>query len=120
VFLFWLVLHSMIRWTAAGVLWFAALVLPPHTGGDALARGGGDTSAHHSAEYCGSCARDVRGQIARSREATDEFKQMTGYPHRRPGYVIDHIVPLKRCGPDTPSNMQWQTIEDARAKDKWE
>ena len=37
-----------------------------------------------------------------------------------PGYVIDHITPLKRGGPDTAGNMQWQTIEDAKRKDRWE
>ena len=37
-----------------------------------------------------------------------------------PGYVIDHVTPLKRNGPDAPSNMQWQTIEEGRAKDRWE
>jgi hypothetical protein len=34
--------------------------------------------------------------------------------------VIDHVVPLKRGGEDAPENMQWQTIEDAKAKDKIE
>ena len=37
-----------------------------------------------------------------------------------PGYVKDHIVPLACRRPDAPSNMQWQTIREARAKDKWE
>jgi hypothetical protein len=37
-----------------------------------------------------------------------------------PDYVIDHVIPLKRSGPDTPSNMQWQSIAEARAKDKVE
>ena len=37
-----------------------------------------------------------------------------------PGYVIDHVKPLKRGGADKPSNMQWQTKEAAKAKDKWE
>ena len=37
-----------------------------------------------------------------------------------PGYVIDHIRPLKRGGPDAPSNMQWQTTSAAKAKDKVE
>lgn len=32
----------------------------------------------------------------------------------------DHIKPLKRGGADDPSNMQWQTVEDAKAKDRWE
>jgi hypothetical protein len=22
----------------------------------------------------------------------------TGYPHGRPGYVVDHVIPLKRGG----------------------
>ena len=25
----------------------------------------------------------------------------TGYPHGRPGYVIDHVIPLKRGGLDS-------------------
>jgi hypothetical protein len=36
---------------------------------------------------------------------------------RCPGYVKDHILPLVCGGPDAPSNMQWQTIREARAKD---
>jgi hypothetical protein len=34
--------------------------------------------------------------------------------------VIDHVMPLKRGGADAPSNMQWQTIQAAKAKDKIE
>lgn len=37
-----------------------------------------------------------------------------------PGYIIDHIVPLKRGGADKPENMQWQTKKEAKEKDKWE
>jgi hypothetical protein len=37
-----------------------------------------------------------------------------------PAYVRDHIVPLACRGPDAVSNLQWQTIRAARAKDKWE
>lgn len=37
-----------------------------------------------------------------------------------PGYVVDHVVPLACGGADEPANMQWQTTEDAKAKDKWE
>lgn len=44
----------------------------------------------------------------------------SGYPNGRPGYVVYHIVPLKRSGSDTPGNMQWQTKEAAKAKDRWE
>jgi len=34
--------------------------------------------------------------------------------------AIDHILPLKRGGADGASNMQWQTIEEAAAKDRVE
>ena len=37
-----------------------------------------------------------------------------------PGYVVDHIVALKRGGADASLNTQWQTIGAAKAKDKWE
>ena len=37
-----------------------------------------------------------------------------------PGYVRDHIIPLCKGGPDTVTNMQWQTAQDAKAKDRYE
>jgi len=37
-----------------------------------------------------------------------------------PGYVVDHVKPLECGGHDKPSNMQWQTIERAKEKDKTE
>jgi hypothetical protein len=37
-----------------------------------------------------------------------------------PGYVKDHVLPLACGGPDAVSNLQWQTIRAAKAKDKWE
>lgn len=37
-----------------------------------------------------------------------------------PGYVIDHVIALACGGPDHQSNMQWQTIAEGKAKDKWE
>jgi HNH endonuclease len=58
--------------------------------------------------------------IARSEQAKEQFMRSTGYHHGRPGYVVDHIIPLKRGGADSPSNMQWQTKADAKAKDRWE
>jgi hypothetical protein len=36
------------------------------------------------------------------------------------GYVVDRIIPPVCGGTDTPGNMQWQTLAEARAKDKWE
>jgi hypothetical protein len=48
------------------------------------------------------------------------FKRMTGYPQGRPGYEVDHIVPLARGGTDKPSNMQWLTIPEHKAKSRQE
>lgn len=70
--------------------------------------------------YYYSVKRDSNGKIHRSQSARHAFMKMTGYPHGRKGYVIDHIIPLKEGGCDCPSNMQWQTIADAKAKDKIE
>jgi 2',3'-cyclic-nucleotide 2'-phosphodiesterase (5'-nucleotidase family) len=33
---------------------------------------------------------------------------------------VDHIVALKHGGADEPENMQWQTVEEAKAKDRVE
>ena len=75
---------------------------------------------HSNPSKCMSCPRDDKGRIARSQAARREFMRQTGYPHGRPGYVIDHIVPLKKGGCDCPANMQWQTVEAAKAKDRFE
>jgi hypothetical protein len=34
--------------------------------------------------------------------------------------VVDHFRPLSCGGADAPSNLQWQTIAEGKAKDKWE
>ena len=78
------------------------------------------TSGHHRSTYATGVARDSHGKIKRSSNARYEFMKQTGYTHGRKGYIIDHIVPLSKGGCDCPSNMQWQTIEDAKRKDKTE
>jgi hypothetical protein len=75
---------------------------------------------HYSKFHCESCQRDSNGKIKRSQESRHEFMKQTGYPHGRKGYVIGHVVPLACGGADDPSNMQWQTKEEAREKDNWE
>jgi hypothetical protein len=70
--------------------------------------------------------RDAHGKIARSSEQRNTFKKSHPCPSTGkssgacPGYVIDHVVPLKRGGADQPSNMQWQTKAAAKEKDKTE
>lgn len=84
-----------------------------------------------SAALCGAAApceppRDASGRIARSSAARREFQRDHPCPATGaragpcPGYRIDHIKPLKRCGADTPANMQWLTIEAWRDKTRWE
>jgi hypothetical protein len=63
---------------------------------------------------------DAQGRIQRSDAARHAFARQTGYPSGRPGYVIDHVVPLACGGADAPSNMQWQTVEAGKAKDRVE
>ena len=78
------------------------------------------SSGHHKSNYASGVVRDSHGRIKRSSSARHAFMKQTGYPHGRKGYVIDHKIPLKRGGNDDPSNMQWQTKEDAKRKDNVE
>lgn len=65
-------------------------------------------------------------RIKRSQSAKIEFKYQNPCPatgaRKGPckGYVIDHIRALACGGADAPFNMQWQTVADGKAKDKWE
>ncbi len=74
--------------------------------------------------YSITVARDSQGRIKRSGSAKHAFMQthpcpVTGATSGKcPGYVIDHIQALAVGGADDPSNMQWQTKEAAKAKDR--
>lgn len=62
----------------------------------------------------------------RSRAVRESFERHHPCPangHRHgacPGYVVDHVKPLCAGGPDATSNMQWQTVQAGKAKDRIE
>ncbi len=112
----------------AAILIALALIAPT-----AMANGSGShsTGSSHSAasshtKATPGVARDVHGRITRSEYAKRKFRKSHRCPSTGndsgtcPGYVIDHISPLKRGGADAPYNMQWQTREQAKKKDRWE
>ena len=73
-----------------------------------------------------SVQRDKHGKIKRSSSAKAAFGRQSPCPSTGKtsgsckGYVVDHIKPLECGGADAPSNMQWQTVADGKAKDKTE
>ena len=121
--------------------YFAVLLLLPLTLAISI---GGAFAASHSSSHSGSShhstnshatgshakvavvPRDSHGKIARSKSARSTFEHSHPCPSTGrtsgacPGYVVDHVVPLKGGGPDAPSNMQWQTVDAAKVKDKVE
>jgi hypothetical protein len=113
-----------------------AVLLVVASAGDALAHGHGYpwrtygrhrshlAFPRHRSEYGLRLWRN--GRLQRNRAAKGEFMRENPCPStgatwgRCPGYVVDHVIALKRGGLDDPSNMQWQTVEEAKAKDRIE
>ena len=81
---------------------------------------------YRSSRHVDLFRRTTTGRIKRSTAAKDSFKRQQPCPSTGrgsgpcPGYVIDHVNPLECGGADAPSNMQWQTVADGKAKDKTE
>ena len=69
---------------------------------------------------CAACARDAKGRIARSKVAVQAFKKAIPVPEPARGWLSTIPFCSKRGGADDPSNMQWQTAAEAKAKDKIE
>lgn len=71
-------------------------------------------------------AAQACADVGRSRAQRNAFQRAVPCPATDstrgpcPGYVVDHIVPLCAGGADSPGNMQWQTVADAKAKDRLE
>lgn len=65
----------------------------------------------------------VQDRESRSRAMRSAFQHLSPCPSTArstgscPGYIVDHVVPLCAQGPDLPSNMQWQTVAEAKQKD---
>lgn len=83
-------------------------------------------ASHHHSTYTTGVKRNKHGRIARSSSAKLSFKKQHPCPATGkssgacPGYVIDHVTALKRGGADQPVNMQWQSKQAAKEKDKTE
>jgi hypothetical protein len=66
-------------------------------------------ASHTRSTKCTTCTRDSNGRIKRNKVAADSFRRSYPCPSTAkassacPGYVIDHVVPLKRGGADTRS-----------------
>lgn len=76
----------------------------------------------------GLCLTSMVAEACITRSGTQRrlFAKQTACPSTQlhklpcPGYIIDHTIALCVKGKDHFSNMQWQTIADAKAKDRWE
>lgn len=73
------------------------------------------------------CASFAYAKPPRSAAEVMAFKRHNPCPatgERRgscPGFIVDHVVPLCAGGADDhKTNMQWQSVEDAKAKDRLE
>lgn len=95
----------------------------------AVAKGGGSDGSYSTGTHAKAIPgvqRDWHGHIKRGEQARAQFKKVQPCPSTGkssgscPGYVIDHVVPLKRGGADKPGNMQWQTTDEAKQKDRRE
>jgi len=112
------------RFAAAGLIATALALSPTSQAKGGGAHGSYSTESHGKATL--GVQRDANGKIARSSQAKNDFKKSHPCPStgrssgKCPGFVIDHISPLTRGGTDASYNMQWQTIEAAKEKDRWE
>lgn len=64
--------------------------------------------------------------VERSRAVVAEFKRASPCPATGrssgacPDFIVDHIQPLCAGGADAAANLQWQTVHQAKQKDREE
>jgi hypothetical protein len=56
----------------------------------------------------------------RSASVLRDFDRATGRVGGWPGHIRDHICPLACGGTDSVANLQWQSLAEARKKDRFE
>lgn len=111
----------------------AAIAVSPYAAARGSHSSGSHSSgSHHSASHSDEgraypgVKRDAHGKIARDPHAKEAFRRThpcpaTGKSYGAcPGWVVGHVQALKHGGTDAPSNMQWQTRAEAKAKDRIE
>ncbi len=62
----------------------------------------------------------IASASCRSPAVKHKFDVLNGYPHGRPGYIVDHVCSLFNGGIDNVRNMQYQTLKASAAKDRIE
>jgi hypothetical protein len=98
---------------------FAALLTPSFGRGHGHSTGGTRSTRTRT-------ARTKTAKTHRSRQARADFMKQHPCPATGrtsgacKGYVVDHVKPLACGGADAPSNMHWETVQEGKAKDKWE
>jgi len=80
-------------------------------------------AVHAPSEHrCESCARTSSGRIRRITTVRRQFQRENPCPATGlqtgacPGYQVDHVIPLKRDGPNAPGICNGRRLEEARAK----
>jgi hypothetical protein len=109
---------------ALAIALFAALLTPAFGRGHGHSTGTRSSTRTHTTRTRTTRTRTTKTH--RSRQARADFMKQHPCPATGrssgacKGYVVDHVKPLACGGADAPSNMQWQTVAEGKAKDKWE
>jgi hypothetical protein len=75
---------------------------------------------HHASAHNRHGCNAAATWDCRSLAVKHEFWEMSGHPHGWKGHIVDHRRALLCGGLDAVSNMQWETVAEAKAKDRWE